>query len=534
VVLISVVIIGLIAIQGYWINNALEVNRERFESSVNEALHQVVLKLEKKATAARITRRLNMRKQHFRVDPQVGGMPGTSLQPGDHFVTDNRGKRILLNVQEEITTDSSGVVTTSTCEKSFSGGDDASGIEIGTAAEDYGRKFFGKSLLDSTNASIEWFARRKEFVNNVFDELVSINIYNDYLNKLDTLQIDSLLNSELSERNIRVQHRFGIMNCDQDQFVFPVSGDWQQFLKDSKFKIGLSPSNAFVKANVLAVYFPHEDRYLWRSMWWMLACSGTVIIIIIGVFFYTFNTIIEQKRLSEMKNNFINNMTHELKTPISTISLACEVLVDPSIQKTEQRVSKYVGMIRDENKRLGGLVEQVLQTALLDKGKLKLNMERIDFHDLIQQVLETMRLQMEARQTQLVLHLNAHPAHLMADRVHLGNVVQNLFDNALKYTEGQPHLVLDTYVEDNLLVLSVKDNGIGISRENQRRVFDNLFRVPTGNVHNVKGFGLGLSYVKAIVEKHGGRVALESELGKGSTFKIYLPFENPEASFENT
>jgi signal transduction histidine kinase len=152
----------------------------------------------------------------------------------------------------------------------------------------------------------------------------------------------------------------------------------------------------------------------------------------------------------------------------------------------------------------------------------------------VEQVLETMRLQMEARQTQLVLHLNAHPAHLMADRVHLGNVVQNLFDNALKYTEGQPHLVLDTYVEDNLLVLSVKDNGIGISRENQRRVFDNLFRVPTGNVHNVKGFGLGLSYVKAIVEKHGGRVALESELGKGSTFKIYLPFENPAASFENT
>jgi two-component system phosphate regulon sensor histidine kinase PhoR len=156
-------------------------------------------------------------------------------------------------------------------------------------------------------------------------------------------------------------------------------------------------------------------------------------------------------------------------------------------------------------------------------------MERIDFHDLIQQVLETMRLQMEARQTQLVLHLNAHPAHLMADRVHLGNVVQNLFDNALKYTEGQPHLTLDTYTEDNLLALSVKDNGIGISRENQRRVFDNLFRVPTGNVHNVKGFGLGLSYVKAIVEKHGGRVALESELGKGSTFKIYLPFEGPEA-----
>ena len=258
-------------------------------------------------------------------------------------------------------------------------------------------------------------------------------------------------------------------------------------------------------------------------MLFMLLTSVLLMTVLIFSFYYTISTILKQKKLSEIKNDFISNMTHEFKTPISTISLACEVLNDKSIEKTEERTGKYVKMIRDENKRLSLLVENILQTAILDKGEFKLKIQSTDIHTLIDQTIANIKLQVENKDGEITTELHAERPLINADRVHITNIIFNLIDNALKYSNEKPVIKITTKNDREGIFISVKDNGIGISKENQHRIFDTMFRVHTGNVHNVKGFGLGLSYVKAVVEKHGGSISVESELNKGSTFTVYLP-----------
>jgi two-component system phosphate regulon sensor histidine kinase PhoR len=219
-------------------------------------------------------------------------------------------------------------------------------------------------------------------------------------------------------------------------------------------------------------------------------------------------------------------MTHELKTPIATISLACEALSDPDMRTGEKAISNYVGMIRDENKRLGVLVENVLRTSIFEQGQMKLKMQEFDVHAVILQVISNIGIQVKSRNGQIVTRFYAENATVKGDQLHITNVVYNLIDNAMKYTEGSPLIEVETRDESGFLAISFRDNGIGISKENQRKIFDKLYRVPTGNIHNVKGFGLGLSYVKGVLEMHGGTVDVASELKKGSTFTIHIPIEH--------
>jgi two-component system phosphate regulon sensor histidine kinase PhoR len=263
-------------------------------------------------------------------------------------------------------------------------------------------------------------------------------------------------------------------------------------------------------------------------MWLLLAVSIIFMVALIFSFYYTISTIFKQKKLSEIKNDFISNMTHEFKTPISTISLACEVLSDKTVEKSPERVNNYVKMIGDENKRLSLLVENILQTAILDKGQFKLKIQSIDIHTLIEQTITNIKLQVENKEGEISVQLNAEKSIVNADRVHVTNIIFNLIDNALKYTYEKPNIKISTRNAMDGILISVKDNGIGISKENQRRIFDTMYRVPTGNIHNVKGFGLGLSYVKAVVEKHGGSISVESELEKGSEFTVYIPFNDSQ------
>jgi two-component system phosphate regulon sensor histidine kinase PhoR len=260
----------------------------------------------------------------------------------------------------------------------------------------------------------------------------------------------------------------------------------------------------------------------------MLLGSAFLILLIIWMFSYTIATIFKQKKLSEIKNDFINNMTHEFKTPISTISLACEVLGDTTVEKSPQKLSNYVKVIKDENKRLGLLVENVLQTAVLDKGELKLKLKSLDVHEIIEDVLNNSYVQIENKKAEIEIEFDAIESIVSADRVHLSNIIYNLLDNALKYSTDNPKITIFTKSDNKGVYISVKDNGMGINKENQKRIFDKLYRVPTGNIHNVKGFGLGLSYVKAIIEKHGGSIFVESALGVGSTFTCFFPFKQNE------
>jgi two-component system phosphate regulon sensor histidine kinase PhoR len=290
--------------------------------------------------------------------------------------------------------------------------------------------------------------------------------------------------------------------------------------------VNILPKNVFMRPQYLSIYFPTETNHILYKLRFILLSSLLLIIMIIGSFYFTISTIFRQKKLSEIKNDFINNMTHEFKTPISTISLASEVLSDKTIDKSAENTEKYLQIIRNENKRLAGMVETILQIAVLDKGELKLKIQEVDVHQVVSDVVQSMHLLIQNKQGEVNLELNALRYSLYADRMHIGNIIYNLIDNAIKYCNKEPRIKIITNNSNDELVISVQDNGIGISKEDQKKIFETFYRVPTGNVHNVKGFGLGLSYVKAVTEKHNGHVEVISELGNGSTFIVYLPFHN--------
>lgn len=337
--------------------------------------------------------------------------------------------------------------------------------------------------------------------------------------------LDSLIRMELMDRGIRADYSFGVFDRYGKALQLSEGAEADKLKEDEGkdvFMARLFPAEPFMPTQYLRIYFPDQRVYLIRTMWIMLLSSAVLMLIIILAFCYTIYTIFRQKKLSEIKNDLIGNMTHEFKTPISTISLACEALQDPDIGQSSKR-KDYVRMIRDENKRLGVLVENVLRSAVLDRGELKMKWESLDLHRVIEDAVHNIRMQVEKQGGSLERDLGAERTQLKGDRIHLVNVIYNLLDNALKYSSGAPEISIRTRDGSGEVILEVADSGIGIRKEEQEKIFDRLYRVPTGNVHNVKGTGLGLSYVQVIVEKHGGRVRVQSEPGKGTRFRIMLP-----------
>lgn len=522
-IMATLALIGLVGIQFFWVNNAISLGEQRFEQSVNEALNNVVLRMEKQQAAAKVTQKFNFRKQG--IITASGSLIKNKELVCDSLIDNKncivKSNNVNVKIIEEYSTDSNGVVIKKTRQKEYSS-DTASGNFHQRLNAD-GPSFF-QQFVNGSNQ--DWVTHKNEMVNDIFDELVSVNIYNGVNNKVDTVLLDSILKFELLQKGISADYEFGVINSKMLPLDSANVSEKSRLIYDSPFKVNLSPDNIFIKPKFLSVHFPHQKRYLAGSMWGLLLVSLIFMLALVVSFYYTISTIFKQKKLSEIKNDFISNMTHEFKTPISTISLAVEVLNDNSVEKSKDRVSNYVKMIGDENKRLSLLVENILQTAILDKGEFKLKVQSIDIHNLIDQTFTNIKLQVENKEGQIRSELNATKAIINADRVHITNILFNLIDNALKYSNEHPDILVSTKNDDEGIFISVQDNGIGISRDNQKRIFDTMYRVPTGNIHNVKGFGLGLSYVKAVVEKHGGSVKVESELGKGSTFTIYLPFSN--------
>jgi len=339
--------------------------------------------------------------------------------------------------------------------------------------------------------------------------------------------LDTILKQELIDGGITTNFKYSISNKLGD---IKTNSNYKEPQIDCDsvscfFAINLSPNNVYVTPQFLSVHFPNQKNYLLKKMWLMLCVSGMVILILILAFYYTISTISKQKKLSLIKNDFISNMTHEFKTPISTISLACEMLNDETVSKTPEKKFRFVKMIRDENKRLSILVESILQTSILDKGEFKLKRTENDVHEIIEQAIQNTQLLIDARQGSISKQLNAKKHVINADKLHLTNIIFNLIDNAIKYTKDNPEIIISTNDTEKGIEITIKDNGIGITKDNQRKIFDKFYRVPTGNVHNVKGFGLGLSYVKAVIFKHNGIINVTSELGKGSSFIIIMPYK---------
>ena len=388
--------------------------------------------------------------------------------------------------------------------------------------------YYLDSLKQAQTMNLHWLEKRADMVNEIFEEIVNVDLYNQ-ADQIDTVALDSLLRQQLKDNGIGAEYAYGIFDPFMNAFHIAGEEEHLEGIVASPHKVNLSPGNVFSQPKFLSIFFPNQNKYLLRTMWLLLTISAMFILVIIFSFSFTVSTIIRQKKVSEIKNDFINNMTHELKTPISTISLACQALGDPDIKSKEGIVDNYINVIADENKRLAMVVENVLRTAVMDKGELKLKIVDLDMHQVLDQVLQNMKIQLERKGGQFITDLKATETMVQADKVHLTNVIFNLVDNALKYTEKIPVIKIGTRNQDDGVVVYVEDNGIGISKENQKKVFDKLYRVPTGNIHNVKGFGLGLSYVKAIVDKHNGWIRLKSEPNKGSRFEILIPHKNQTA-----
>lgn len=349
------------------------------------------------------------------------------------------------------------------------------------------------------------------------------------LERLKKNVIDSVLKLALLQRGIKAKYQFGVFDYDGNGIIIDSTSNNDKVM-DSDFYIQLFPKDVMAPPHFLTIYFPHKKGYLLTTMWMMLSTSVLLLIIIVWAFTYTIQTIFKQKKLSEVKNDFISNMTHELKTPISTISLACEALSDKDMSSNEGIRANYVGMINQENKRLGLLVESVLKSATWDKGDLKLKKEEFDLHAIINEVSANILIQVESRSGTIIKKLNAPQSLIEADKVHLTNLIYNLLDNANKYSPSVPEITISTENLKEGILLIVSDKGQGIKRENLNKIFEKFYRVPTGNVHNVKGFGLGLNYVQAIVNRHGGEITASSIYGKGTTFKIFIPFQHQELS----
>lgn len=361
---------------------------------------------------------------------------------------------------------------------------------------------------------------------------INSNYYTVDINEeLYPFYIETLLKREFYNQHIKEDFQYGIYDCFTDSIVF---GNLIKFSEDSLYnpisddEIGRTSPNLRWKkkdGHYFTVYFPNVDEEPAKieseefSTWWYLLFVGIFPLIF---FSYSINVILKQKRLSDIKNDFINNMTHELKTPISTIGLSSEMLLKGTISEKED-IQRYAGVIFKENKRLQNQVERVLNIAKLDKEKIELEREKISLHELIAEASDIFEFNQLIHEGKINLALNAEQDIIFADTVHFGNIIYSLIDNAVKYCDNKPEITITTGNERKGILLEIADNGIGIKREHLKMIFDKFYRVSTGNVHDVKGFGLGLYYVKLVVEAHKGTIEVKSIVGKGTSFKIWLP-----------
>lgn len=337
-------------------------------------------------------------------------------------------------------------------------------------------------------------------------------------------EIREIIDRALAQNNIRYKYEYAVTNIF-DNNIFQ-SDNYEVTMRHDSHKEELAPKDAIKSQETLYLYIQENKNQVIGEMWWMITASIVFTSIIILAFALTVKTLFNQKKISEIKSDFINNMTHELKTPLATISLAIDALTNEKVIHDTEKIKLYSGMIKEENKRMNKQVEKILQAARLEKEELKLNLQELDVRQVISKVTDNLALQLQEKNGALNLRLNAANNTIIADEVHFSNIIFNLLDNAMKYSTNAPYIEVETMNSgSDTLSIKIKDNGIGMDKETQSRIFEKFFRAHTGNLHNVKGFGLGLSYVKAIVEAHDGKIKVESAPGKGSTFTLTFPLK---------
>lgn len=387
-----------------------------------------------------------------------------------------------------------------------------------------------QALLDAAND----LARVGQFVlpdANLIEQLYSNYYVVNVKNHFDAPTLEFYLQKAFENQGMREDFQYGVFDCTSNEML---SGRMIKYKKPSALGQGevlAEPLPAHYDSDFeyyFGVRFPGRNANILSNMNVVLIFT-VLMLITIAFFIYSMFVILRQKQLSELQRDFINNMTHEFKTPIATINISTDVFLQNEAIKTDNRLNRYAGIIKEQVMRLNTQVEKVLQLAKIERDKIELNMEDIDLTELIHSISPSIELKISEKKGSLHLNLAATQAHVKADRLHLTNILHNLVDNAVKYTKGTPDIRIGLQNEGKHAVLSVRDNGVGIAKEHQKHVFDKFYRVPTGNVHNVKGFGLGLFYVKTICQEHHWKLDLQSELGKGTTVTIKMPRRSENA-----
>ena len=508
IVLLVTSLLAILYFQFNWILDINELNEDRFNKNVQDALFNVNRRLEEKEI-------INLTKDNLQVQFKIN----RSTESGKiELIESTFSKKTIDENNLDKGLKSNFLQFDIESGSNFDNDNRTSDINASVLVENMDDFKIDSSLQKEIDKILD----KSEMIQIVLNKLLSND--KSISSDLDVSVIQNMISKALSIRNINIDFEFIVVNTISKEIELSNSENIKIF--NSIYKINLFENDLIESDLELRLYFPNKDTFLMKGSQMNLFFSLIFIIIVIICFYYVVLKVFEQKKLSDIKNEFIDNMTHELKTPISTISLACEVLMDVDLNRSSKIKDKYIGIINDENKRLSVQVERVLQIATLEKGDIKLDFKRLDIHLILSKAVDIIKFKIEKRKGIITQKLYASNSYINGNRVHLLNIINNLLDNSNKYSIKNPDILVKTYNKDNSLFVEIADKGIGIKQGNLNKIFDKFFREPQGNVHNVKGFGLGLSYVKNMLEKHDASIQVISDKNKGSVFLIKFKIDN--------
>ncbi len=531
VVLMSISLLGIIAVQLLFVNTIIHAQTEKFNATVYDALNQAIHKIQREQAANFfLNRYAPHRSQSISTDTtknsvsyMVPYFPSTSK-----YHQKMKPEGMNLNIQKK---QGGGIFSAKVqiSENGVSRQYTISNENIDLNDSESIKQI--ENIIDNINDSIN------KVVENIqdggMDAMTIFNQFNyelhmqkaDKRSLIDPVNLQKALKYSLKSRGIDLNFEYGIFGDRTPQNMAFKSKDYTSEDSDKMYSCYLFPDNLMSHSNnlILDLYFPHKEQFIVKSISILLGSSVLFTIFIIITFYFTFKTIVNQKKVSEIKSDFINNMTHELKTPIATINLAADNIANPIILEKPEHIKPFIKIIKEENQRMNKQVERVLQMSLIEKKDFQLMPISVDIHELIHEATNKISLLVEEKNGHIQTHLNADFTVCLVDEVHITNVLLNLLENAIKYSDSVPIIDIETRNNKNGIEISVTDKGIGMSKEQQAKAFDKFFRATKGNIHNVKGFGLGLSYVKAIMLQHKGDITVKSKLGEGSTFTLFLP-----------
>jgi two-component system phosphate regulon sensor histidine kinase PhoR len=532
IIMMVLSILGIIWVQIIWIKNAIKIRNESFNNAV-------YISLSNAANAIESARKLNFFNNFVLTDPGLFGQPlhgASNYMKIDGYANDS-GSRVSVQVKNQYFKGSfdTGKVTIQN-RSYYIGGDttivSGSDTLIFSETNEPGKISMhkqgsevdrdSKAMYVKQSEFLEWLKKRSFEFQNMSQQLISEIYQWEKTMELDNNEIEYSLRQAFSYAAIETPFEFAVI---KDGIVQPGTfkkSDKNDFLR-SNYKVRLFPGNIIRQDLILSVIFPARTNYVLGSISWLLIGSLLFSFFILATFGLSLYFIITQKKISEIKSDFINNMTHEFKTPIATISLAADTITNAKIINNVDSVRHFISMIKKENSRMNKKVETILQIASLDKKESEFRFENVSMHTIIEHVAETVEILVQQRKGNLGLHLDAQDDMVLGDSEHLSNLVNNLLDNAIKYSPDEPEITVTTRNVDKSIVVSVEDKGIGMNKSVQSKIFERFYRQNSGDVHDVKGFGLGLNYARAIIEAHKGNITVSSEPGKGSRFDVFLP-----------